>query len=115
MRGSEPLHLAHAFGARYELPLPLGVFLLGGAAVVALSFALIVPGRVSPQQVDVVDRTAVRRVPATAGVPGVVLLALLCWAGLAGTQEIPENILPTLFWIYVWVVVPLLCGLLGDF
>ena len=30
-------------------------------------------------------------------------------------QDIPENIVPTVFWVYLWVVVPLLSGLLGDF
>jgi hypothetical protein len=108
-------YLAHAFGVRYELPIPLLVFVLGGAAVVAVSFLIVLPTRVSPAPQPVADRTAVRHVPATAGVPALVILALLCWAGLAGSQEIPENILPTLFWVYVWVVLPLLCGILGDF
>jgi hypothetical protein len=107
--------LAHAFGARYELPIPLLVFVLGGAAVVAASFVLVLRTPVTPRAEPEPDRTAVRQVPATAGIPGLVVLALLCWAGLAGSQEIPENILPTLFWVYVWVVLPLLCGVVGDF
>jgi hypothetical protein len=108
-------YLAHAFGVRYELPIPLLVFVLGGAAVVAVSFLIVLPTRVSPAPQPAADGTAVRHVPATAGVPGLVILGLLCWAGLAGSQEVPENILPTLFWVYVWVVLPLLCGILGDF
>ncbi|HVI38191.1 MAG TPA: hypothetical protein VM684_18280, partial [Gaiellales bacterium] len=107
--------LAHAFGARYELPIPLVAFVLGGAAVVAASFALVVRREVRPRPDDATDRTAVRSVPGTAGVPGVIILGLLCWAGLAGAQEVAENILPTVFWVYIWVVVPLLCGLIGDF
>lgn len=107
--------LAHAFGVRYELPIPLVAFLIGGSAVVAASFVLVLRREVRPTGPEDLDRTAVRPVPATAGTAGLVILALLCWAGLAGDQEIPENILPTLFWIYVWVVVPLLCGLIGDF
>ena len=31
----------HGFGQRYELPLPLALYLFGGAAVVALSFVVI--------------------------------------------------------------------------
>src|SRR3954447_2718357 len=107
--------LAHAFGARYELPIPLVAFVLGGAAVVAASFALVVRREVRPRPDDATDRTAVRSVPGTAGVPGLIILGLLCWAGLAGAQEVAENILPTVFWVYIWVVVPLLCGLIGDF
>jgi hypothetical protein len=106
--------LAHAFGQRYELPIPLLAYLVGGCAVVAASFALVLRREVR-LAVEEVDRTAVRRVPWTAGIPGVVIVGLLCWAGLAGSQEIPENILPTLFWVYLWVVVPMLCGLIGDF
>ena len=32
---------AHAFGERYDLPIPLSYFLVGGAATVALSFVVI--------------------------------------------------------------------------
>jgi hypothetical protein len=107
--------LAHAFGERYELPIPILAYTLGGGAVVAASFLLIVRTQVRERPVDATDRTWVRRVPVTAGIPGVIIVGLLCWAGLAGSQEIPENILPTLFWVYLWVIVPLLCGLIGDF
>jgi hypothetical protein len=107
-------YLAHAFGVRYELPIPLLVFVLGGAAIVAVSFLIVLPTRV-PAAAPVADGTAVRHVPVTAGLPGLAIVGLLCWAGLAGSQEIPENILPTLFWVYVWVVLPLLCGIIGDF
>lgn len=107
--------LAHAFGTRVELPIPVLAFVLGGAAVVAASFAVVVPTGVSQQDGEGSDTTKVRRVSTLAGVVGVVLLAGLCWAGFAGEQDIPENILPTAFWVYLWVVVPLLCGLVGDF
>jgi hypothetical protein len=116
MTGDGAAHiLAHAFGERYELPIPLLGYVLGGAAVVAASFALVIRTQVRDRPVDAVDRTAVRRVPWTAGIPGVVILGLLCWAGLDGTQEVSENILPTLFWVYLWVVVPILCAIIGDF
>lgn len=97
------------------MPLPLLVFLGAAAAAVAVSFLLILPTRVPALAGAGADRVAVRRVPVTAGLAGVLIVALLCWAGLAGSQEIPENILPTLFWVYLWVVVPLLCGPIGDF
>jgi hypothetical protein len=107
--------LAHAFGERYELPIPLLAFVLGGAAVVAASFVMVLRTEVRPSGAVEPDSTAVRDVPFTAGIAGVVLLTLLCWAGLGGVQEVSENILPTLFWVYVWVVLPLLCGIIGDF
>lgn len=38
-----PVFLAHAFGQRYELPLPLMYFVFDGAAVVLLSFLVVLP------------------------------------------------------------------------
>jgi hypothetical protein len=38
---------AHAFGERYELPLPLLLFVVGGAGVVFLSFLLVVRRKVA--------------------------------------------------------------------
>jgi hypothetical protein len=110
--------LAHAFGVRYDLPLPLWLFVLGGAVVVLVSF-LLVEGRAVRvgEPVEPRDRalppprsTAAR----VAGAVATLWLAFLIWAGLTGAQEIPENILPTWFWIVVWVVIPLTCGTLGD-
>ena len=107
--------LAHAFGERVELPIPVIAFVLGGALVVAASFAIVLPTKVAVIAQGPPDTTQVRRVTHLAGIVGLVVVAALCWAGIAGTQELPENILPTVFWVYVWVVVPLLCGVLGDF
>jgi hypothetical protein len=105
---------AHAFGARYELPIPLLAFVLGGAFVVAASFFVVLPTRVSPSPEPVDDTDPLRPAGRISGPIAVVVTALLAWAGIAGSQEIPENIVPTVFWVYLWVVVPLLCGLFGD-
>jgi hypothetical protein len=40
-KGAGMIILAHAFGARYELPLPLVYFVLGAGIVVLASFALL--------------------------------------------------------------------------
>jgi hypothetical protein len=107
--------LAHAFGERVELPIPVTAYVLGGAFVVAASFVVVLPTGVRPVQTGPPDVTQVRRVPPVGGIVGLVVLAGLCWAGIAGTQELPENILPTAFWVYIWVVIPLLCAILGDY
>ena len=101
---SATIPLAHAFGERVELPIPVIAFVLGGAAVVAVSFAAVLPTEGRSARRRDTRRTHVRRVSTLAGVVGLVLLAGLCWAGLAGVQEVPENIVPTVFWVYVWVV-----------
>jgi hypothetical protein len=109
------LILAHAFGARYDLPIPLILFVLGGGLVVLLSFVLVL-GRLTPHD-DVVAADADRPIDAghLGGVVAVIVTAALVYAGLAGNQEVAENILPTAFWLIVWVAVPVACGLVGDF
>jgi len=37
--------LAHAFGERYDLPIPLVLFVIGGGLVVVLSFVLVLNRR----------------------------------------------------------------------
>ncbi len=109
------MSLAHAFGERYELPIPLLLFVLGGAAVVLASFLLIFQQAV-PRHSDSspADETHLRPLrPAWAAV-SIAMLALLVAAGLFGGQKVAENILPTVFWVAVWVAVPLSCGLLGE-
>jgi hypothetical protein len=107
--------VAHAFGQRYDSPVPLALFVLGGALVVLMSFVLVyrrsVSGEPEPADADVVVPPRAGRAASTASV---VVLALLVLAGLFGSQEVPENILPTVFWLVVWVAVPLSVGVLGD-
>ena len=109
--------IAHAFGERYDSPVPLALFVLGGALVVLLSFALVY--RRDAESADAADRPADVVVPPRAGrlaaTGSVLVLVLLVLAGLLGSQEVPENILPTAFWLVAWVATPLAVGILGDF
>ena len=111
------MYLAHAFGERYDLPLPLVLFVLGGALVVVLSFVLVLGRQVEDVPAPV---AAPRESPSTGhggswwGAAGLLLTAALVWVGFAGSQEVAENLLPTVFWLLVWIAVPLSCGLLGD-
>ncbi|HVA58922.1 MAG TPA: hypothetical protein VNG13_00070 [Mycobacteriales bacterium] len=113
--GRHGLFLAHAFGKRYDLPIPLYLFVAGGAVIVFVSFLIVLPTPVATGPLIVAeDRTRGPRHGARAAVSvgGVVLLCLA--AGLAGSQLVAENILPTVFWLIVWIAVPISCGLLGD-
>jgi hypothetical protein len=107
--------LAHAFGARYDLPVPLLYFVTGGAAVVFLSFLLVLPREVAPaREVAPGDGSYIaRNQPVLAGL-GLFILGVLAVAGIIGSQEVPENILPTSFWLILWIAVPISCGVLGD-
>ena len=108
----------HAFGVRYDLPIPLWMFVLGGALVVVVSF-LLVEGRVMAGRElrGVEDRPVISPLRSWRWVTGllsVLFLAFLIWCGWIGSQEVSENILPVWFWLMVWIAIPLSCGVLGD-
>ena len=119
-----PVLPGHAFGLRYGLPLPLAQFVVGGAAVVVLSFVLVrlraptasrpaigTDGTAGTADVDVPPPRALRPLPAFASFTG---LGLLVGCGLAGSDQVAENLLPTTFWLVLWIVVPLTCAVVGD-
>jgi hypothetical protein len=107
--------LAHSFGERYDLPIPLALFVVGGALVVVLSFLLVLrrdaaPGP-APAAPDEPPIGPTHPVPAALSLIG---MAALVWVGLRGSQDLSVNPLPTVFWLIVWIAVPLSCGLIGD-
>jgi hypothetical protein len=112
---SFPWVVLHAFGTRYDLPVPLWLFVTGGAAVVFASFLFVLPRAVPIEGVAYLpDRPPRPRLSIPPSVLAGFVLLLLIAAGISGSQEIPENILPTAFWIVIWIAIPLTCGLLGD-
>jgi hypothetical protein len=114
---------AHGFGQRYELPLPLALYLFGGAAVVALSFVVsqLFVGRTRAGEPDTATR---RRRPLGAAIRPEVLLPL-AWAsvglfvltllaGYFGNQNPYRNLAPTLVWIIWWVGFTYISALAGN-
>ena len=84
------------------------MFVLSGAVVVVVSFLLVLPRRVrdaGPGAEAVEDRAELRATPAWLGWLAVVGLVFLCWSGYMGSQEVAENIVPTVFWLLVWIAV----------
>ena len=108
------MFLAHAFGERYDLPIPLVLFVVGGGLVVLLSFALALRARVMGERVAGDDADLPVSPAPIWGAVSLLVLAALTYAGLSGSQDLEENIVPTAFWLLVWIAVPLTCGLLGD-
>jgi hypothetical protein len=106
---------AHGFGRRYELPVPLWLYLGGAAAAVALSFAVVAG----------FAREA-RRAPATARFPlipercrsGEAVAAALTFAvvlaGWFGDQNPLMNLAPTAVWAIWWVGLAYLSALCGN-
>ncbi len=109
--------VAHAFGKRYDLPVPLWLFVIGGAAVVFVSFLVVLPRAVAPASAGEArfsDRIRLRRpAPVRWIVAGLIAVALML-CGWFGSSAVAENIVPSFFWLAVWVATPISCGLLGD-
>jgi hypothetical protein len=110
--------LAHAFGERYELPVPLVLYLVGGAAVVVLSFVLLLrrttpaPAVLAvPEAPDTVPPQPLRPLPALLSLAVTLFVVVV---GLTGTQDPTYNLAAVGFWLVVWIGGPLSCGLLGD-
>lgn len=108
--------IAHAFGKRYELPIPLALFVFGGAAIVLVTFLLILPTKVKHQKSESpkADLQIIRPLNRIWAAISLILFAALVVCGIFGSQEIPENIVPTIFWLVVWIAVPLSCGAIGN-
>ena len=117
---SSPLY-AHGFGQRYDLPVPLWLYLLGAGATVGFSFLLVValmPARRSGDRRlqlallsgGVVGRSFVLAVR----VAGITLFALVVIAGLIGNQSPFKNIAPTMVWVIGWVGLSFASALIGD-
>ena len=99
---------AHAFGARYDLPLPLGMYLAAAGMAVAASFlgALLFlrVGRSHPLHLDIPLPDTVRRVFSTAlGVVGLCVLAVLLGAAFSGPQDAVRNFATVWVWVIWWV------------
>jgi hypothetical protein len=116
---------AHGFGQRYDLPVPLGLYLSGAAAAVAFSFLLLglflrrTPGlhgypRVNLLQWPIGRLLALPAVLLTAKVVSVGLFGLFLLAGLIGDPQPLRNLAPTLAWVIWWVGLSYVSALAGD-
>ena len=124
--GAAPAH-AHAFGQRYDLPIPLGYFLIGAVATVALSF--VVMGMFVRRRgeaaggyprYDLLRAPIVGRALSSGALYGGVgalslaVFALLLAAGFFGTDRVLENLSPTFIWIIWWVGMGYVAALFGN-
>ncbi|MGH2489099.1 MAG: hypothetical protein ACRDFR_05730, partial [Candidatus Limnocylindria bacterium] len=109
--------LAHALGASFPLPVPLWLYLAGAAVAVAASFVvsvLVVKPPVDPPRYP--SRTIPDRIAGIGGI-GLRVVGLVWWYGIiaagwliGGITYIPA----VLFWIGIWVGVPVVAALLGN-
>src|SRR5260221_13197584 len=92
---------AHGFGQRYDLPLPLSLYLFGTAAAVVLSFVIVglfarhVPGAGGYPRIDLLARPLGRQIARALGTLlnlfSIDLLVFTAIAGFYGTRNPHEN------------------------
>ena len=116
---------AHGFGQRYDLPVPLWLYVVGAAAAVAFSFVVVGVFVRSTSAQGTYPRMNLLRLPvgrflahpvclfclklAAAG-----LFVLLILAGLLGHQNPAKNLAPTLVWVIWWVGLAYVSALGGN-
>ena len=117
--------MAHGFGQRYDLPLPLDLWLLGAGASIVLSFVAVSGfrrGTFARKPTANRDLLAHPWLGWLSSRPVVLLLrsgtlglwSLAIAAGLFGSQDPYANIAPTLIWVVGWVGVSFASIFFGD-
>lgn len=120
-----PSARAHGFGQRYDLPVPLWLWVTGAAAAVVLSFVIIglfvrsdaaVRGspRVNLLRWRLGRLLAGRALRRAAQGLSVGLLFLVVIAGLTGDQNPTRNLAPVWVWVIWWVGFAFLSALAGN-
>jgi len=116
---------AHAFGPRYDLPLPLDLYLVAAGAAVALSFVIMAlafrtrPADGEQPGIDLLRFRAIRLLLHPAAIGGIravslALFVLILAAGFFGDQETARNFAPTFVWIVWWVGLAYVAALIGN-
>ena len=116
---------AHGFGDRYDLPIPLSIWVAGAAVAVVLSFVVIGLFVRSPAIAGDYPRINLLRWPVgrilvdprlwrVGQIASVLLLALVIATGVWGSQDPTRNLAPTAVWVIWWVGFAYLSALLGN-
>jgi hypothetical protein len=112
--------LAHGFGQRFDLPLPLWMFMAGAGATVAVTFALLARQRHALPRMPEQATTLLAQIPMSGALALTLRLAVLALyllvicAGYLGVQNPVKNIAPAMVWAIWWVGMAYLSALLGD-
>ena len=114
----------HGFGQRYDLPLPLGLWIAGAACAIVLSFVVV--GIAVRENVRVgspaesgrlgwtIDYGVTGKLRSFAQMCTVAALILVIAAGIFGDQTPTRNLAPTAIWIVWWVGFSYLSAFVGN-
>ncbi len=122
---AQPVY-AHGFGERYDLPVPLGYYMVGAGATVALSFLVIgvfvrgAPGLYGYRRYNVFRHRPLaallqsRAFTLAAQMAAVFLFLLVVATGLFGDRSPSANFAPTFVWVIWWVGLGFFVALVGN-
>jgi hypothetical protein len=116
---------AHSFGTRYDLPLPLGLYLTSAGAAVALSFIIMARFLKHRGETEEALRFDLMSISWLGWLGGSVMIiairglsvavfGLLLAAGLFGNPDPFKNIAPTFVWVIWWVGMAFTSALVGN-
>lgn len=111
------LALGHAIGQVFTLPVPLALYLAAASAAVAASFVVAAVVVRPPGSAPVYPTLGIATLLAVVARAGLRLVGLVLWFGtiVAGYLVDPVSPLPAvLFWIIIWVGLPLTALLVGN-
>jgi hypothetical protein len=116
---------AHGIGERYDLPVPLWLWLSGAGLAVAASFIIsslamrsasvaAEPARIDATKQSmgrVLTNDGIRRIAQTAAVAALLVVVTACFIG---DQTPTRNIAPVMIWVIWWVGFAYVSALVGD-
>ncbi len=117
---------AHAFGQRYDLPLPLSFFMSGGALAVLLSFIIMAITAKPTHKSRTFSRVNLLNNPIGKALSHFIFIVfirllfvgfflLILATGFWGEQDPSKNFSIVMIWIIAWVGLAFVCGLFGNF
>lgn len=110
--------LAHGFGGRADLPVPISYFIVGAGVAIVLSFVALAALWPEPRLQGKGDERPItarwlRVVAVALRAVGLIGLGLVVLTGFA-SRESARTISPVLVWVYFWLVVPFLSAGWGN-
>jgi len=116
---------AHGFGQRYDLPLPLSLYVTGVCVAVVVTFLIVglfvrdVPRSQTYPRLDLTayglgQAIALPGVAFALRFCGVAIFIIIILAGFRGQSDPYRNIAPTLVWTILWVGIAYVCAFVGN-
>src|SRR6202008_2926196 len=105
---------AHGFGQRFDLPLPLELWLAGAGATLVVTFAVMALFVREVRLPRIRLFSLGNATLAVLRILAVLVFVLSIAAGFLGSQDPYRNLMPTMVWVVWWVGLAFVCALVVD-